>query len=164
MIANIDKFKKWVEENKEPITRLYANNGGSFNVSGWGSLTCSPDWPVQLGLEQNEAFELQYIGGCFNGAQIVFGDEFNVFEYFHKEIFVPYMNSLGFEWVEGGFNKCDHKWSEYENERVGTIVECSVCKAFHPKGRPDMVQLPHNGDIKFSRWEKITKTNKNTCN
>lgn len=153
----IDNFKEWLEKNKFTIVELVAHNGGSFDVSGWGCLSHSPDWPVRIGLEQDEAFRLQFISGCFNGFQISIGDSFNVYDYFYDEVFSQFMELHKFEFVEGDFDRCEHDWQETENPRTGVFVYCDKCKSGYPKGRKDMMII--KPEMK-SGWRKIKQTDK----
>lgn len=157
MKVTIDTFKKWLEDNKELILCLVAKNYGTFQVSSWGVIGSDPNWPCSTGLEQDEAFNLQFINGCMNGFAVCFGEEFNVYEFFHDEYFVPYMKRAGFEFLEGEFDRCDHKWDEYENERVGRMTYCTVCGASHPVDRPDLMFIPPG---KGSHWQRINAADK----
>lgn len=160
MNSNVDNFKEWLKDNHDHICELVARNGGNFKVTGFGCISSEPDWPVSVGLKQNQAFDMQFIAGCFNGFQFSIGDSLNAYDYFFEEHFVKWMMGRGFIHNGSRYELCKHEFEKYHDPSgaSGTMISlcCEHCAGTKLEGSHYVSFMLTDGKMLKEALEKIT--------
>lgn len=163
-MKGVENYKQWLKDHHNKICELVAKNGGNLSVNGWGCIGYEPNWPVSVGLEQREAFDLQLVHGMMSGFALGLSEHLEVIPYFYDNHFKQWMLNKGFIHTGDKYERCKHEsLGKYIDSRADQVFYCcDVCPAHKMEGS-DHFDLFNTGERQFKEMlTKITETDKNS--